>query len=133
MTGSINWSGFLAVGLGAALGAWLRWGLGHALNAMWPQIPPGTLVANLVGGYLIGIALGWFAVNPGVAPEVRLLVVTGFLGGLTTFSAFSAEASDLLSRQQYGWALGHVGLHVLGSLAATGLGFATLAAWKGDA
>ncbi|MDQ2702443.1 MAG: fluoride efflux transporter CrcB [Pseudomonadota bacterium] len=131
--GNPNWSGFLAVGVGAALGAWLRWGLGSALNALWPQIPPGTLLANLVGGYLLGLALGWFAMDPGVAPEVRLLVVTGFLGGLTTFSAFSAEAVELLSRQQYGWALGHVGLHVIGSLVATGLGFATLRAWKGMA
>ena len=133
MVNGIHWGGFLAVGAGAAAGAWLRWGLGYALNALWPQIPPGTLVANLVGGYLIGLALGWFALEPGVSPEVRLLVVTGFLGGLTTFSAFSAEAFDLVARHQYGWALGHVSLHVVGSLAATGLGFATLKIWKGIA
>ena len=133
MTGDFNLGGFLAVGGGAALGAWLRWGLASALNALWPQLPPGTLVANVVGGYLVGLALAWFALNPAVSLEVRLLVVTGFLGGFTTFSAFSAEAVELLSRQQYGWALGHVGLHVLGSLAATGLGFATLRAWKGVA
>ena len=89
MNSSINWIGFLAVGMGAALGAWLRWGLGHALNALWPQLPPGTLVANLVGGYLVGLALGWFALDPSWSPEMRLLVVTGFLGALTTFSAFS--------------------------------------------
>jgi len=133
MTGSINWGGFLAVGAGAALGAWLRWGLGSALNAVWPQIPLGTLVANLVGGYLVGVALAWISLEPGMSPQLRLLVVTGFLGALTTFSAFSAEAVDLLSRQQYGWALGHVGLHVGGSLVATALGFATLTAWRGAA
>ncbi len=133
MTGNINLTGFLAVGAGAALGAWLRWGLGSALNALWPQLPPGTLVANVLGGYLVGLALAWFALEPGVPPQVRLLVVTGFLGALTTFSAFSAEAFELLSRQQYGWALTHVGLHVVGSLVATGLGFATLGALKGAA
>jgi CrcB protein len=122
----MNWNGFLAVGVGAALGAWLRWGLGHGLNALLPQLPPGTLAANLIGGYLIGLALAWFTFNPGVSPELRLLVVTGFLGGLTTFSTFSAEAFGLLARQQYGWAVAHIGLHLFGSLAATGLGFATL-------
>ncbi|MEO6264687.1 MAG: fluoride efflux transporter CrcB [Luteimonas sp.] len=122
----MNWGGFIAVGIGAALGAWARWGLGLWLNSMLPQLPLGTLVANLVGGYLIGLALGWFALTEGVSPEVRLLIITGFLGGLTTFSTFSAEAVGLLSRQQFAWAAAHMGLHLAGSLFATMLGFATL-------
>jgi CrcB protein len=122
----MNWGGFLAVGIGAALGAWARWGLGLWLNAALPQLPLGTLAANVVGGYLIGLALAWFALTEGLPPEARLLVITGFLGGLTTFSTFSAEAVGLLSRQQYAWAATHIGLHLAGSLGATALGFATL-------
>lgn len=117
---------FLAVGVGAALGAWLRWGLGLWLNPIFSAIPLGTLTANLVGGYLIGIATGVFAQSQTLPPEIRLLVVTGFLGGLTTFSTFSAEAVALLSRQQFGWAAAHVGSHLLGSLAATMLGMLTV-------
>lgn len=127
----MNGGGFLAVGIGAALGAWARWGLGLWLNAMLPQLPLGTLTANLVGGYLIGLALAWFALSEGVPPEARLLIITGFLGGLTTFSTFSAEAVGLLSRQQYVWAAAHMGLHLVGSLFATTLGFATLRLLKG--
>ena len=126
MTGTLNWGSFLAIGLGAVLGAWLRWGLSQAFNALWPQLPPGTLLANLAGAYLIGLALGWFALDPGVSPQLRLLLVTGFLGSFTTFSAFSAEAVGLLSRQQYGWAAAHITMHVGGCLLATALGFATL-------
>jgi len=122
----MNWGGLLAVGGGAALGAWSRWALGLWLNALLPQLPLGTLAANVVGGYLIGLALAWFALVEGVPPELRLLVVTGFLGGLTTFSTFSAEAVGLLARQQFGWAAAHVALHLGGSLLATALGFATL-------
>jgi CrcB protein len=122
----MNWGGLLAVGGGAALGAWSRWALGLWLNALVPQLPLGTLAANLVGGYLVGIALAWFALVEGVPPELRLLVVTGFLGGLTTFSTFSAEAVGLLARQQFGWAAAHIALHLGGSLFATALGFATL-------
>lgn len=117
---------FLAVGIGAALGAWLRWGLGLLLNALYPPIPPGTLAANLIGGYLIGLALAWFVQHPGLAPEWRLLLVTGFLGGLTTFSTFSAEIFTLLARAQYAAGLAAVGLHVVGSLAMTGLGVWTI-------
>ena len=122
----MNWGGLLAVGGGAALGAWSRWALGLWLNALLPQLPLGTLAANLVGGYLIGLALAWFALAEGVPPELRLLVVTGFLGGLTTFSTFSAEAVGLLARQQFGWAAAHIVLHLGGSLLATALGFVTL-------
>jgi fluoride exporter len=127
----MNWGGFLAVGIGAALGAWARWGLGLWLNALLPQLPLGTLAANVVGGYLIGLSLAWFALAEGLPPEMRLLVITGFLGGLTTFSTFSAEAVGLLSRQQYAWAATHIGLHLAGSLGATALGFATLRVLRG--
>ena len=101
------------------------------MNAMLPQLPMGTLAANLIGGYLIGLALAWFALSDGVPPEARLLILTGFLGGLTTFSTFSAEAVGLLARQQYAWAAVHTGLHVVGSLLATALGFTTLRLVKG--
>ena len=129
----MNGWAFLAVGSGAALGAWTRWGLGLWLNPLFPTLPLGTLAANLVGGYLIGVAVAWFTINPGVSPETRLLLVTGFLGALTTFSTFSAEAITLLQRQQYGWAAAHASVHLAGSLLATGLGIWTLRAFKGAA
>ena len=116
---------WLAVGIGAALGAWLRWGLAVWLNAFHSQLPLGTLLANLGGGYLIGIAVGFFQSYPALPIEWRLLAVTGFLGGLTTFSTFSAEAMILLQRGDYGWALGHSALHLIGSIAFCIAGFAT--------
>lgn len=115
----------LAVGTGAALGAWLRWALGLLLNPLLPALPLGTLAANLVGGYLIGIAIAFFASHAGLAPEYRLFIITGFLGGLTTFSTFSAEAIALLGRNEYGWAILHMGAHLGGSLLMTALGIAT--------
>lgn len=118
----------LAISTGAALGALSRWGLGLALNGLFPTIPPGTWVANLLGGYLIGLALGFFGQATELAPEWRLLVITGFLGSLTTFSTFSAEVVTLLQQQRLGWAALAVSLHVLGSLAMTLLGLATCAA-----
>jgi CrcB protein len=124
-------NGFLAVGTGAAVGAWLRWWLGLMLNATLPALPLGTLTANLVGGYLMGLFMGLFAVTSTFPPEVRLFVMTGFLGGLTTFSTFSAEAVTLLSRGQYGWAMTHMLVHVLGSLAMTGLGILTVQIIRG--
>lgn len=114
-----------AIALGATLGAWARWGLSLALNPLHAAVPLGTLVANLVGGYLIGIAVAVFAQWP-LAPEWRLFVITGLLGGLTTFSTFSAEAVDLLQRQQYGWAFALIALHLIGSLVMTGLGLLTV-------
>ena len=118
--------GFLAVGIGAALGAWLRWLLGIVLNPLFPTLPLGTLAANLVGGYLIGIAVAGLSHFEALPPEVRLLVITGFLGGLTTFSTFSAEASTLLGRAQYGWASALIVGHVAGSIAMTVAGIGTV-------
>jgi CrcB protein len=115
----------LAIALGAALGAWLRWGLAVWLNGQFPALPPGTLVANLVGGYLIGLALALLAHEPHLPPEWRLFIVTGFLGALTTFSTFSAEVVGLLHQGRLGWALATVSAHVLGSLAMTLAGIAT--------
>ncbi len=117
---------FLAIGLGAALGAWLRWGLGLWLNPLFPPMPIGTLLANLIGGYVIGLAIAWFAEHPGVPPEARLFLITGLLGGLTTFSTFSAEVVTTLMRGL--WATGGliVFAHLAGSFLATGLGFYTM-------
>jgi fluoride exporter len=112
---------WLAVGGGAALGAWIRWGLGVALNAS--MLPMGTLIANLSGGLLMGMAMAYFISVPN-QNELRLFVMTGFLGGLTTFSAFSAEAFNFLQKQQYAWAVSHILSHVVGSLLMTALGFA---------
>lgn len=112
----------LAVAGGAAAGALLRWWLGLALNAAWPHLPLGTLAANWIGGYLIGLAVGVFLHQPGLGPEWRLLVITGLLGGLTTFSSFSIEIVTLLQQGRWLWGLGAIGLHVGGSLALTGLG-----------
>lgn len=118
--GKIQAVQWLAVGGGAALGAWVRWGLGVAFNSS--LLPMGTLIANLSGGLLMGVALAYFVAMPH-QHELRLFVMTGFLGGLTTFSAFSAEAFNFLHKQQYAWALGHVASHVVGSLVMTALGF----------
>ena len=116
---------FAAVGIGAAIGAWLRWGLGSALNSAFPTLPLGTLTANLIGGYLVGLAVAYFVDNAAVPVEWRLFVITGFLGGLTTFSTFSAEAVTLLVRAQYAWAAGLILSHLAGSIIMTLLGFAT--------
>ena len=124
-------TGFLAVGVGAAIGAWMRWLLGLALNAVLPALPLGTLLANLVGGFLIGVAVEFFGARAGLSPEWRLLVVTGFLGGLTTFSTFSAEAVGLLSRHQLGWAGLHIASHLVGSLVMTLLGIQAMRSLQG--
>lgn len=124
-------SAFMAIGIGAAVGAWLRWGLSLWLNPVFPDIPFGTLAANLGGGYLIGLAVAYFAQHPGLAPEWRLLIVTGFLGGLTTFSTFSAEIFTLFSRAQVALGLAAIALHVAGSLAMTGLGVLTFKLIRG--
>lgn len=116
--------GFAAVGVGAALGAWLRWWLGLRLNAVLPNLPLGTLAANLLGGLLVGAAVAVFQRYPSLPPELRLLAITGFLGGLTTFSTFSAEVVHLLARGEYLWATGSAAAHLCGSLACTALGMA---------
>ena len=118
--------GFLAVGFGAAFGAWLRWWLGILLNPVFPTLPLGTLAANLIGGYLVGVAVAFFTEYAGVPPDVRLFVITGFMGGLTTFSTFSAEAVTLISRSEYLWALAHTTVHLGGSLVMTVLGMLTV-------
>jgi fluoride exporter len=116
---------FIAIGLGAAIGAWMRWGLGLWLNPALPDLPLGTLAANLVGGYLIGLAVAFFMHYSSLAPEWRLFAITGFLGGLTTFSTFSAETVTLLMRGQYAWGTAIIATHVGGSLLMTLLGMET--------
>jgi len=118
--------GVLAVGAGAALGAWLRWVLALTLNALLPTLPLGTLAANLIGGYLVGVAVEYFFQQGALPMEVRLFVITGFLGGLTTFSTFSAEAVGLLLQSRYGWATLLISTHVIGSIAMTVLGISTV-------
>lgn len=119
------WLVLAAVGGGAALGAWARWGLSYWLNPRLAHLPLGTLAANLIGGYLVGLAVAGFAANPGLPPGLRLLLITGFLGGLTTFSTFSAENVALLQQGDLRAAAIHVLAHLGGSLAATVAGIAT--------
>ena len=118
----------LAICIGASLGALARWGLGLWLTP-GGLLPWGTLAANLVGGYLIGVAIAAFQAMPQLDPVWRMLLITGFLGGLTTFSSFSAEVVEFLMAGRYGLALLTAGLHVLGSLAMTVLGLKSLAWW----
>ena len=115
---------FLAVGTGAFLGALLRWGFGILLNPLLPALPLGTLAANLLGGFVIGAALGVFGQFQSLPPELRLFVTTGFCGGLTTFSTFSAETVTLLLREQYAWSAAIVAAHLIGSLLMTLAGIA---------
>ncbi len=118
-----------AIAVGGALGSWLRWGLGLWLNPLVPQMssmPLGTLTANLAGGYIIGLAFAFFDLHQGLAPEWRLLVITGFLGGLTTFSTFSLETVTLLLREQYAWGVTIIAAHLCGSLIMTVLGIYTM-------
>jgi CrcB protein len=119
---------FAAVGIGAALGAWLRWGFSAWLNPTVPRFPLGTLAANLVGGYLVGLAVAYFALRLDFPPALRLFAITGFLGGLTTFSTFSAEVTELLAQGNYATGLALAAAHLAGSLALTAAGFATFRA-----
>lgn len=118
--------GLLAVGIGAALGAWLRWGFGIVLNPLFANILLGTLAANLIGGFLIGVAVEYFLHHDSVPPELRLFVIVGFLGGLTTFSSFSSEAVELLADRELGWTFVLIAGHLIGSLALTWLGILTV-------
>jgi len=120
-----GWS-WLAVGAGAAVGAWLRWGVSVLLNPLFPNLPLGTLAANVLGGLLMGLAIGFIGHYDSLAPEIRLLLTTGFLGGLTTFSTFSAESSTLLLRGEWAWSVAHAVAHVLGALLATFAGIALM-------
>jgi fluoride exporter len=120
----------LAISAGAAIGAVLRWVLANLFNPTHPQLPFGTLAANLLGGYLVGLAVAFFAQNPELPPQARLFVVTGFLGGLTTFSTYSAEVVTQLQQGHVGWALLTALAHLLGSFVLTALGIATVALLK---
>ena len=118
----MSFASWFAVGGGAAVGAWLRWGLGMMLDPVFPTVPLGTLTANLVAGFLMGIAMELVTRNTAMPPEIRLLMTTGFLGGLSTFSTFSAEIVTLLSHKEYVWGLFAITAHVVGSVVLTVLG-----------
>jgi len=120
------WKSVIAICVGASLGALLRWWLGSQLNGLFPTVPPGTLVANLVGGYVVGLAIAFFASYAAIPPEWRLLVITGFCGGLTTFSTFSAEMVTLLQQGRTMWALAGAALHLVGSVLMTFAGIGTV-------
>jgi CrcB protein len=124
------WLSIFAIFFGAGLGALLRAGFNLLTVSVASVIPMGTLLANMVGGYLVGIAVAFFGNNPQLSPEWRLLVVTGFLGGLTTFSSFSAEVVGFIQRGEFTWALGTALLHLIGSLVLTFLGILTYQALK---
>ncbi len=117
----------LAVAIGGALGSLLRWVLGLQLNALFPELPLGTLAANVIAGYVIGVAIAFFARLPDIPVEWRLFVITGLMGGLSTFSTFSAEVIALIEQGKLAWAAGEVGIHVVASLLMTALGIATVA------
>jgi len=125
------WKSIVAICVGASLGALLRWWLGAQLNSLFSAVPPGTLAANLIGGYVVGLAIAFFAMYSAIAPEWRLLIITGFCGGLTTFSTFSAEIVTLLQQGRSLWALGAVSLHLFGSVLMTLAGIGTVQWLKG--
>jgi len=117
-----------AVGIGGALGSLLRWALSLRLNGLFPALPPGTLLSNLIAGYLIGLAVAFFARAPHLSGEWRLFVITGLMGGLSTFSTFSAEVVVHLQQGRWSWAAGEIAVHVIASIVMTLLGIATVAA-----
>jgi len=125
------WKSIVAVSVGASVGALLRWWLSARLNSYFPTIPPGTLASNLIGGYLVGAAIAFFSTFGGIAPEWRLFIVTGFCGGLTTFSTFSGELVTLLRDGQVLWACASAGVHLFGSLLMTAAGMGTVAWLRG--
>jgi CrcB protein len=113
------WRSIVAIAVGSVVGGLLRWTLSLQLNSLFPSIPPGTLTANLLGGYIVGVAVAYFASTPDIAPEWRLLIITGFCGGLTTFSTFSAEVVTLMQQGRLLWAIAEIGVHLSGSLVMT--------------
>ena len=119
------WKSIVAICVGGSLGSLLRWWLGTMFNAHFPTLPPGTLTANLVGGYIIGLAVAFFATYSALPPEWRLFVITGFCGGLTTFSTFSAEVVTLMQQGRMAWACAEITTHVVTSISMTFLGIAT--------
>lgn len=127
----MNFSAFAAVGAGAACGAWLRWGLGVWLNPLFAAIPLGTMAANLVGGFLMGVVLAAVHAWPAMSPALKLLLTTGLLGGLTTFSTFSAEAFHLAQRGAWGWFGVHLSVHVAGSVLMTWAGYSLFGIVRG--
>ena len=120
------WKSIVAISIGGSLGSLLRWWLGMLLNAHFPTMPPGTLTANLVGGYIIGLGIALFASFPALAPEWRLFVITGFCGGLTTFSTFSAEIATSIQEGQHLWTCAAVLAHLVGSVLMTFAGIGTV-------
>ena len=123
----LMWKPIFAISLGSSIGALLRWILGSHFNWVFPTVPLGTLLANLIGGYIIGLAIAYFAQAPDIAPEWRLFIITGFCGGLTTFSTFSAEVLTLLQEGRLSWAMAAIAVHVSGSLLMT---LAGMASWQ---
>lgn len=121
---------FLYVGLAAAIGAWSRWGIGILLNTMHPIFPLGTLTVNLIGGYLMGMSMGAFELFSELSPDLKLIINIGFLGGLTTFSAFAAEVFQLLQKNEFVASLTLVALHVIGSILMAYLGWLTISLIK---
>ncbi len=124
------WLSILAIFFGAGLGALIRAAFNFLTVGAASVIPLGTFISNMVGGYLIGIAIAFFGNNPNLSPEWKLFVITGFLGGLTTFSSFSAEVVGFMQRGELSWALGTALLHLFGSLVLTFLGILTYQALK---
>lgn len=115
---------FISVGLGAMLGAWLRWGISLQCNQHLSNIALGTVIVNLLGGFIVGFALAFFA-NSSLSPHYKLFLITGFCGALTTFSAFSMEVVALLQNGRWDYALLTIAIHVIGSLLMTLLGIFT--------
>ncbi len=111
------------IALGASIGATLRWSLAVSLNHVWARIPVGTLLANLVGGLLIGMAYSYLDQYPNVPQEYKIFFLTGFLGSLTTFSAFSVEMHQIFSSGRYLWMGVGIFIHVVGSITLTGIGY----------
>jgi CrcB protein len=127
------WKPLFAIAVGSVVGGWLRWLLGLKLNSLFPDMPPGTLAANLIAGYIIGVAIAVFAHMPQLSPQWRLMVITGFCGGLSTFSTFSAEVVTLLQQSKYALAMGTIAVHVAGSVTMTLAGIATVALFTASA